>query len=357
MEVRDFFDSAVSGGGAIGPSEGEETSTHLIGHFRSGVSSDPLSESPDTANLFSMLTASDETNATISSSPATQLLSRIPAQLKKSGFLGLSQQHSALLTTASQLEQHAFSSTKAPRASAQKNSKQPSDGSAQPQDALFWQSQLESGQLLRGAVVEVCSDGGAAWGTSIALRACAAAQKSSHQLGSQDSWCAFLDPSASLYAPGVAASGVNLKRLLVVRPDEESLSRVALRLVEARVFPLVVIDTQGPPGRSLELRLSTWARVVRRLSLALSGTQSTALLLTEKNAPRPLPLPCSQRLEVTRNRNNELTLSVPKNTHGSFLPPTKLPWPPPSASNALWQAQLAPALQTQPSLCGTSTLS
>src|SRR5262245_55513117 len=34
-----------------------------------------------------------------------------------------------------------------------------------------------------------------------------------------DAWCAWVDPERTLFAPGVARAGVDLKRLLVVRPE------------------------------------------------------------------------------------------------------------------------------------------
>jgi recombination protein RecA len=73
--------------------------------------------------------------------------------------------------------------------------------------------------LPRGAVIELAIHGGSALGTSLGLAACKAAQQAAVERGgARNVWCAFLDPSGTLYAPGVAAAGVDLERLLVVRP-------------------------------------------------------------------------------------------------------------------------------------------
>ncbi len=76
------------------------------------------------------------------------------------------------------------------------------------------------------------------------------------------SWCAFVDPSRSLYAPGVERAGVRLSHLLVVRPRPEDLVRVTLRLVESQSLPLVIVDLVGhtdePTGRSARALGAAW---------------------------------------------------------------------------------------------------
>lgn len=170
-------------------------------------------------------------------------------------------------------------------------------------------AQLCSGDL-QGGVVELSIAGGAALGTSLALHACRFAQQRARELYGHVEWCAFIDPRGSLFAPGVAALGVDLSRLLVLRPDEQSLSRVALRVVEAQVFPVVVIDTMGIPGANLEVSLARWVQVVRRLSRAVNNTESTVVLLTDKHAKRPLPLPVTQRFEITRASFQNISVQV-----------------------------------------------
>lgn len=177
---------------------------------------------------------------------------------------------------------------------------------------------LPGGGLLRGGVVELMVRGGGALGTTLALGACRAVQRDGQ------GWCGFVDPSGTLHAPGVAGLGVELERLLVVRPPLEMLSRVVLRMAEARVFSLLVVDTAGVADLALDVHLGPWVRVVRRLALALQGTESTVLLLTSRSAPRPLALPVSQRLELERRSERELSLAVTKDPQGRVAPPRPL---------------------------------
>jgi recombination protein RecA len=143
-------------------------------------------------------------------------------------------------------------------------------------------------------------------------------QQETRALHSIVPWCAFVDPTGSLYAPGVHASGVDLKKLLVVRPDAESITRVTLRLVESKVFPLVVVDLMGLPSDPFDTALGSWVRVVRRLSLALESSQHTVVLLTDKNAKRPLPLPVSERLVLSRPAVSGLDVTVSKSLQGEL---------------------------------------
>src|SRR5476651_401669 len=69
---------------------------------------------------------------------------------------------------------------------------------------------LPDNGLPRGAVIELSIHGGSALGTSLGLAACRAAQQAAVEQGGSVPWCAFLDPSGTLYAPGVAAAGVAL---------------------------------------------------------------------------------------------------------------------------------------------------
>lgn len=190
--------------------------------------------------------------------------------------------------------------------------------------------QLPEGGLLTGAVVEFAVAGSASLATSIGLAVCRSAQRSSRgaqaaeQLGGTVPWCAFLDPSRSLYAPGVAHVGVQLDRLLVVRPPLEALGRVALRIIESQCFAVIVIDTVGMPGAELNVPLGGWPRIVRRLALALQGTSSTALLITDSTARRPLTLPVAQRVELNRSQAHKLILQVAKDRQGRVAAPVAI---------------------------------
>lgn len=187
---------------------------------------------------------------------------------------------------------------------------------------------LPDGGLLRGGVVELSIAGKSGLGTTLALGAVRALQQQrSQSFGSREKpWCAFVDPSGSLYAPGVAASGVALERLLVVRPSVEALSRVALKLAESGVFELVIVDMLGVLGHSLELSLGRFGRVVRRLSMAVDGTDKCVLLLTDAEEPRALPLPVAQRIELVRPTAERLLVRVAKDRRGRVSSQRPLAW-------------------------------
>lgn len=182
--------------------------------------------------------------------------------------------------------------------------------------------------LLRGGVVElsVLAPGGLS--TTLALAAIKSFQRArAVSLGTKvEPWCAFVDPSGTLYAPGVAASGVALERLLVVRPPLEALGRVAIKLAESSVFELVVVDTLGVLGASLDFSLARFGRVVRRLSMAVDGSEKSVLLLTDGRLPRSLPLPVAQRIELTRPARERLLVRVAKDRRGRISGPRPVAW-------------------------------
>lgn len=218
--------------------------------------------------------------------------------------------------------------------------------------------------LLRGGVIELAVVGRTALATSLSLAACASAQAEGRQYWGESAWCAFIDPSHSLYAPSIRSAGVQLDRLLVVRPAYEDLSRVALRVVESGEFSLVVIDALKPLGTFLEAAsrecfppvevsstwakrsqspdLRSWTRVVRRLSLSVEGSSRTVLLVTDKEAKRTLPLPVAMRIELHRPAWQKILLQITKDRLGRLSPPReiplssseeKLPWSHPAASD------------------------
>jgi len=184
---------------------------------------------------------------------------------------------------------------------------------------------LPDGGLPRGGVVELAA-AGSSLGTSIALSACRAAQAEGRACGGEAPWCAFIDPSSTLYAPGVVRTGVTLERLLVARPPLEALGRVALRLVESQAFAVTVIDTIGTPGASLGVELGVWPRIVRRLSMAVDGSAAVVLLLTDVAARRPLPLPVAMRIELARPSAEKLVLRVAKDKQGRVSSPRSIVW-------------------------------
>jgi recombination protein RecA len=185
---------------------------------------------------------------------------------------------------------------------------------------------LPDGGLLRGSVVELCASGEGALGTSLGLAVCARAQAEARERGGHTPWCAFVDPSGTLYGPGVAAAGVELSRLLVTRPEPAALSRVALRLAESEAFAVVVVDLTGVVGERVQVPLGTWPRVVRRLAMAIEGTGHSVLLLTRQVDRRPLPLPVAQRLEVSRPSADKLVVRLAKDQRGRISAPRPIVW-------------------------------
>ncbi len=196
---------------------------------------------------------------------------------------------------------------------------------------------LPDGGLPRGAVVELASPYGLARATSIGLAACAAAQAEAKLRGGEGTagaWCAWLEPApegatdkSSLFAPAVVRAGVDLGRLLVIRPTLDALSRAAVRAAQSRVFAVIVVDLAGVPGCRSEVRLDRWVNPVRRLAMAVEGTGTTVILLTDALAQRALPLPVALRVEVERAAASHLRLTVAKDRRGRVASPRSVELP------------------------------
>jgi hypothetical protein len=211
---------------------------------------------------------------------------------------------------------------------------------------------LPRGGLLQGSVTELQVRGAGGAATSFALCACRAAQKaaaswnapSGQGAGGQSQraarpgaesvpWCAFIDPSASLFAPGVAWLGVELNRLLVVRPDIAAVERIAVRIAEARAVAMLVVDLRGATG-NLSSRGGANHRtaspnmqgVVRRLALSVKNLATSVLLITDAGAPRALPLPVAMRLEFARASASHFEVRVAKERTGRVSSPRLVPW-------------------------------
>lgn len=184
---------------------------------------------------------------------------------------------------------------------------------------------LPDAGFLRGGVVELAVGEGVP-GTSIALSACRSVQQDAVRVGTSVPWCAFVDPSRTLHAPGVADAGVRLDRLLVVHPPLPALSRTVLRLAKSAAFELVLVDLVGVPGASLRTSLDAWPRLVRRLALEVDGGGRSVVLITDAEAPRALPLPVAQRVELRRPALDRLVVRVAKDRRGLVTPPRPISW-------------------------------
>ncbi len=182
---------------------------------------------------------------------------------------------------------------------------------------------LPEGGLLRGGVVEIAAARGLAKATSLALAACASAQAEARLRGgglaTQGAWCAWVDSTGSLHAPFASAAGVDLARLLVMRPPVEKLAKVAVRAAESRAFSVLVVDTVGALGdhdRARSDEVGRWANTVRRLSMSIEGSDRTIVLLTDLWAHRPMVLPVAMRIEVERPAADRLFVRVGKDRFG-----------------------------------------
>ncbi len=154
-------------------------------------------------------------------------------------------------------------------------------------------------------------------GTTLALSAVHAAHVA-HPQG----WCAWITESnaVALYAPAAVQAGVDLERLLVVRPTSVDLARTAVKVASSGAFDLVVIDAPSGLDGRLSLGAGKRARVdgsvvVRKLSLAAEEQGTTSIVLTNLFTPRALPWPVALRMEVER-RPESIAVSITKDRRG-----------------------------------------
>jgi hypothetical protein len=180
---------------------------------------------------------------------------------------------------------------------------------------------LPDGGLPRG-VVELAAPRALGGGASIALAAVRAAQARNAR-----AWCAWVDPEATLYAPGLVAAGVDLARLLVVRPPRAELARISVKVAASRAFDVIVVDMDPLPGAVAAQASSTLRRpsarkrawpsevLVRKLALLAAEGGATVLLLTDATIARAVPWPVALRLEISRARES-IALRVAKDRRG-----------------------------------------
>jgi recombination protein RecA len=130
---------------------------------------------------------------------------------------------------------------------------------------------LPAGGLPLGQAVEMMGEP-ASGRTSMALRAVAAAHR-------ENRLCAYVDGPGQLYPPAAAALGVDLAKLLIVRPRaHQQLAWSAVQLARSGAFACVVLDlTQA------NVRLSL-AEGKKLADAAIKGG-SLLLLLTTPEAP------------------------------------------------------------------------
>jgi recombination protein RecA len=140
-----------------------------------------------------------------------------------------------------------------------------------------------------------------------------------------DAWCAWISSgssgssvssvsSPSLYAPALVQAGVDLTRLLFIRPSRQALARTAVKVAASGAFSLVVVD--APHAQDLGGRNDGGVVVVRKLALAAEESGTTTLLLTNALTARSVPWPVALRFEVER-RPDALAVRVTKDRRGT----------------------------------------
>lgn len=194
--------------------------------------------------------------------------------------------------------------------------------------------------LAYGSVIELQVRGSSGAATSFALCVCRAAQNATAEwaaasrgqvarderaVPSPRPLCAFIDPSSSLFAPGIAQLGVDLERLLILRPKPEAVERVAVRIAEAKVASVLIIDLRGALAE-LPVNERRWQRTIRRLALAVKQVSTCVLVITSAEARHALPLPVAMRLEMSRVSSDSLALRVAKERTGRVSPACTVAW-------------------------------
>jgi recombination protein RecA len=189
--------------------------------------------------------------------------------------------------------------------------------------------------LPRG-VIELASAGGArvskgvtrGGATTIALSAVRAIHAADGR-----AWCAWITESnaPSLFAPAVAQAGVDLERLLVVRPSSVDLARTVVKVAASGAFDLVVVDapagldgklaitsgssTSGGHARGASRSRVDGSVVIRKLALAAEEKGTTFIVLTNIDTARAVPWPVALRVEVER-RPEAIAVRVTKDRRG-----------------------------------------
>ena len=117
-----------------------------------------------------------------------------------------------------------------------------------------------------------------------------------------------------LYAPAVAASGIPLERLLVVRSPRVKIRKMAVRLSAQSFFAALLIDFTSVRN------LGEMSVAIRRLAMNARDFGCTTFLMTSLQAKRPRSLsvavraairpdraPGTVKIEILRHREGRLT--------------------------------------------------
>jgi len=156
---------------------------------------------------------------------------------------------------------------------------------------------LPGGGLPRGALTEIAGGPGSGK-TALCLVAMARAMR-------EEGLAAFVDGRGEIYPPAAEALGVDLARLLIVRPRGRPGDRAqplaalwsAEALLASGAFEVVAVDVV-PPGRGRAA--SGWEAVARRLVAAAEKGGAVGLWLAAPGEPR---VPAAVRLEMVRGED------------------------------------------------------
>lgn len=169
------------------------------------------------------------------------------------------------------------------------------------------QAHLRFGAL-RGRLVELSGSG-----ASAVLSVSVGLVREAQLAREPAAWITFTE--ASFYPPDVAASGVDLAALAVVRVQQASqAARAAEQLLRSGAFGLVVIDLSAPArafGARAEHRQLSMAVQGRLVSLAQQHHSAVVCLTEKKREHESLGSLISLRAEAARERRGtELFISV-----------------------------------------------
>lgn len=183
-------------------------------------------------------------------------------------------------------------------------------------------------------VIELASPENLGGGTDVALAALSAMQKAD-----PSARVAWVDLDHTLYAPALVAAGVDLSRLLVVRPARESLRSAAVKLASSLAFSMVVIDLHGATSKEAKMSARTQTDApherapkgmkdevfIRKLALAAEEGQSRIFVLTDSHIGRECQWPVALRLELSR-RPESISLRIAKDRYGRIGTQKTLPF-------------------------------
>jgi recombination protein RecA len=148
-----------------------------------------------------------------------------------------------------------------------------------------------------------------------ATRVAAASVRAAHVRDAR-AWCAWIDSNATLYAPGLARAGVDLARLLVMRPPRELAARVMVKAATSGAFDVMIVELHDT-----RVSWKVMDKLVRKLAIA-AETHGTSILLLA--SPHRDPWPVALRLEIARVEDG-IDVRVTKDRFGRALAKTRVP--------------------------------